>query len=75
MPGEHKVHPYLHLETLCRGSVNILYSPLYWIPMFFAILGRPPSKMGESERKGLLFSLVLLFFKNELVLYNFSSIE
>ena len=26
MPGEHKVHPYLHLETLCRGSVNILYS-------------------------------------------------
>ena len=20
MPGEHKVHPYLHLETLCRGE-------------------------------------------------------
>ncbi len=44
MPGEHKVHPYLHLETLCRGSVNILYSPLSWIPLFFAILGQPPSK-------------------------------
>ena len=43
MPGEHKVHPYLHLEILCRGSVNILYSPLFWIPLFFAILGQAPS--------------------------------
>ena len=25
--GEHKVHPYAYPETLCRGSVKILYSP------------------------------------------------
>jgi hypothetical protein len=40
-PGEHEVHPYLRPETLCRGSVRILYSPLYRISMIFAILEHP----------------------------------
>jgi hypothetical protein len=23
MPGEHKVHPYVHLEVLCRGEPRV----------------------------------------------------
>jgi hypothetical protein len=49
MPGEHKVHPYDHPETLCRGSVCFLYSPVLVIFSFFAILGQPPGPQDNKE--------------------------
>ena len=55
MPGEHKVHPYLHLETLCRGSVNILHSPLYWIPLFFAMKSILDGRCGALDRMDLVY--------------------
>jgi hypothetical protein len=37
--GEHEVHPYLKPEKLCRGSVNILYSPLLPVRLFSGVFG------------------------------------
>jgi hypothetical protein len=35
MPGEHKVHPYMHPESLCRGESCIRPYPAFqWFLLF-----------------------------------------
>ncbi len=57
MPGEHKVHPYLHLETLCRGESCIrLYPGFYCFLLFSDSLPgqKPPGLNPEIFAPGIV---------------------
>ncbi len=65
VPGEHKVHPYLNLETLCRGESRIRPNRIFFpffvfsgrfivfglVVMFLVVMGQPllSARAGSDE--------------------------